>query len=88
MKRFTELIASLDNTTSSSVKTLLLSEYFISEVEELDKLWAIALFTGKRPPRTINTTLLRTWCAEQADIPLWLFEQNYHIVGDLAETIA
>lgn len=88
MKRFKELISSIENTTSTSVKIQLLSDYFLSESEELDKLWAIALFIGKRPPRTINTSQLRAWCAEHANIPLWLFEQNYHIVGDLAETIA
>lgn len=36
----------------------------------------------------VNTTLLREWASELANIPLWLFEESYHIVGDLAETIA
>ena len=26
--------------------------------------------------------------AKSAEIPLWLFEDSYHIVGDLAETIS
>ncbi|MEO0403113.1 MAG: ATP-dependent DNA ligase, partial [Pseudomonadota bacterium] len=36
----------------------------------------------------VTTTRLREWAAEVADIPLWLFEEAYPIVGDLAETIA
>jgi DNA ligase-1 len=36
----------------------------------------------------VNTRLLRQWASEEAKIPLWLFENTYHIVGDLAETIA
>jgi DNA ligase-1 len=30
---------------------------------------------------------LRLWANDLANIPLWLFEESYHIVGDLAETI-
>src|SRR5690606_27540477 len=30
----------------------------------------------------------RVWCAEMSEVPHWLFEESYHIVGDLAETIA
>jgi DNA ligase-1 len=35
----------------------------------------------------VPTKLLRAWAAEEAKIPLWLFEESYHSVGDLAETI-
>ena len=28
------------------------------------------------------------WAAEMAGLPLWLFEESYHAVGDLAETIS
>ena len=31
---------------------------------------------------------MREWAAELANIPLWLFEDAYHTVGDLAEAIA
>src|SRR5690606_41031980 len=36
----------------------------------------------------IKTADLKTWAAEMAGIPEWLFEESYHIVGDLAEAIA
>ena len=53
-----------------------------------DALWAVALLSHRRPSRPVTTTLMRTWAAELAQLPEWLFEESYHIVGDLAETIA
>jgi hypothetical protein len=44
--------------------------------------------TGRRPKRPVTTTLLRTWAADLSGVPEWLFEESYHVVGDLAETIA
>ncbi len=87
MKDFSTLFISLDQTTKTTTKIKALVTFF-TEASDQDKLWAIALFTHKRPKRTVNTTLLRTWAADLAQIPLWLFEETYHIVGDLAETIA
>jgi len=87
MKAFTALYAAVDQTTKTSLKVTALAEYFGTAPEE-DRLWTIALFSGRRPRRAITTTKLREWAAERADIPLWLFEESYPIVGDLAETIA
>lgn len=87
MKRFTRLFSALDQTTKTSVKTAALAAYF-REAPDEDKLWCIALFSGRRPKRAVNATELRGLAAEQAGIPLWLFEESYPIVGDLAETIA
>ena len=36
----------------------------------------------------VPTAKLRAWAAAAAGIPDWLFEESYHAVGDLAETIA
>lgn len=88
MKRFTSLLLAIDQTTSTSTKTELITQYLQEESLEKNKLWTIALFTGKKPQRTVNTTLLRKWGAAEANIPLWLFEHTYHIIGDLAETIS
>nr|WP_317055587.1 ATP-dependent DNA ligase [Roseovarius sp. W115]MDV2929171.1 ATP-dependent DNA ligase [Roseovarius sp. W115] len=87
MKRFTALYATLDQTTKTSAKTSEMARYFADAPVE-DRLWTVALFSGRRPRRAITTTKLREWAAEGADIPLWLFEESYPIVGDLAETIA
>ncbi|WP_226778976.1 ATP-dependent DNA ligase [Oceaniglobus trochenteri] len=87
MKRFADLFLTLDQTTSTSARVAALATYFATAPEP-DRLWTIALLSGRRPKRTVTTTQLRTWAAERAGIPLWLFEESYPIVGDLAETIA
>ena len=87
MKRFAALFAAIDQTTKTNAKVAALATYFRDAPED-DRLWTIALFSGRRPRRMITTTRLREWAAERAGIPLWLFEESYPIVGDLAETIA
>jgi DNA ligase-1 len=73
MKRFAALFSALDRTTSTKAKTAALAAYF-ADAPEADRLWCIALLSGRRPRRMITTTKLREWAAERAGIPLWLFE--------------
>ncbi len=87
MKDFAALVTRIDESTKTSVKTAALVDYF-QTASAADKLWTIALFTGRRPKRTITATRLRKWAAEVAGLPDWLFEESYSVVGDLAETIA
>lgn len=87
MRKFAKLIEELDSTTKTTQKVAALARYF-EQADEQDKLWTIAILSHRRPPRPVNTTLLRQYAAELAEIPLWLFEDSYHIVGDLAESIA
>ncbi|MFK7874730.1 MAG: ATP-dependent DNA ligase [Paracoccaceae bacterium] len=87
MKDFATLFTQIDQTTKTSLKVSALAAFF-EQAADSDKLWTIALFSGRRPKRAITTGKLREWAAEQAEIPLWLFEEAYPIVGDLAETIA
>jgi len=87
MKNFAQLIKTLDSSNKTNVKVDALTMYFKNASPE-DKVWTIAILSHRRPPRPVNTTLLRIWANELANIPLWLFEESYHIVGDLAETIA
>lgn len=87
MKRFAALFQAVDQTTRTTAKVAALEAYFRQAPED-DKLWCIALFTGRRPKRTVTATRLREWAAEVANVPLWLLEESYSIVGDLAETIA
>ena len=77
----------MDQTTKTNQKVEALVDYFRDASEE-DKIWTIALLSGKRPPRSVNTNFLRAWAAEVGEIPDWLFEESYHVVGDLAETIS
>ena len=87
MKLFALLILSLATSTKTTAKLNAIIHYF-SVANDEDKIWVIALFTGKRPKRSVNAALLRSWCMELCNIEPWLFEENYHTVGDLAETIA
>ncbi len=87
MKKFASLIRELDSSNKTSVKVKALANYF-DLAGDRDKVWTIAILSHRRPPRPVNTNLLRGWAAELAGIPQWLFEESYHIVGDLAETIA
>jgi DNA ligase-1 len=87
MKNFAHLIKQLDSSNKTSLKVEALTNYFRAASPE-DKVWTIAILSHRRPPRPVNTTLLRIWANELANIPMWLFEESYHIVGDLAETIA
>src|SRR5688572_26449530 len=87
LQRFAALVTELSSSTKTNDKLDALSDYFIS-ADDRDKVWVIALFSGRRPRRSVSSTLLREWCADITNLPLWLFEESYHTVGDLAETIA
>jgi DNA ligase 1 len=87
VRRFADLFTRLDQATKTSVKVAALADYFRAAPED-DRLWTVALLAGRRPRRTVTATDLRVWAAERAGLPLWLFEEAYPVVGDLAETIA
>ena len=82
MKRFAQLFYAIDQSTKTTVKVAALTDYF-RDADPVDKLWTVALFSGRRPKRAVTTTKLREWAAEVAGVPLWLFEESYAIVGDL-----
>jgi len=87
MKQFADLVIKLGTSTKTNEKLDALSEYFFT-ANDKDKVWVIAIFSGRRPKRAVNSTQLWTWCNELAKLPDWLFEECYHAVGDLGETIA
>ncbi len=60
LKLFAELISELNTSTKTNEKLQALSEYFVS-AEEKDQVWVIAIFSGRRPRRAVNSGLLRTW---------------------------
>jgi DNA ligase-1 len=49
MKRFTDLFLRLDRTNKTNEKVEALKSYFLTAPDE-DKIWALAVFTGRRPP--------------------------------------
>lgn len=87
MKRFAQLIEEVTASTKTTDKVNAIVKYF-THADAEDKIWVLALFTGRRLKRTISSTRLHEWAADLAGIPLWLFEETYHNVGDLSETIA
>jgi len=88
MRLFAELVTQIGSSTKTNDKLEALVNYFSSGADEKDKVWVIALFSGRRPKRAVNTTQLASFAIELAGLPFWLFEESYHTVGDLAETIA
>jgi ATP-dependent DNA ligase len=87
MKLFAALIKKLGTSTKTNDKLEALSHYF-EQAHDKDRVWVIALFSGRRPRRAVSGTQLATWCTELIGLPYWLFEECYHTVGDLSETIA
>ncbi len=87
MQHFSTLISTLAQRTKTNEKLEAVSRYFAT-ADEQDKPWVLALFSGRRPKRVVNSTQLRQWCLDATGLAPWLFEECYHTVGDLAETIA
>ena len=87
MQQFAALVNTLGNSTKTNDKLLALQNYFAT-ANDKDKVWVIAIFSGRRPKRIVTTRQLQDWCVEIIQLPQWLFEESYHTVGDLGETIA
>lgn len=87
MKQFAELVYTIGTSTKTNEKLQALQEYFANAPAK-DMVWVIAVFTGRRPKRIVNSTFLKKLCINICNIPSWLFEECYHTVGDLGETIA
>lgn len=87
MQRFAQLVEELANTTKTNDRRDALVRY-LHEAPDADKLWLVALFTGRRPRRIISSGLLSEWCMEITGLQPWLFSESYQAVGDLSETIS
>ena len=86
MKAFADLYTKLDATTSSNAKLAALQDYFIA-APPVDAAWAVYFLSGGRPRQLVPTKLLRELTLTVSGLPLWLFEESYQAVGDLAETM-
>lgn len=87
MNDFASLFFQLDQTNKTNDKVEALENYLI-KASPLDRLWMMALFTGRTPKRTVTSRYLKEWAIEKTGMPNWLFEETYHVIGDLAETLA
>ncbi|QEG40950.1 ATP-dependent DNA ligase [Roseimaritima ulvae] len=87
MIRFAALYDSLDATTKTNEKIAAMADYFAT-ASPADAAWATYFLSGNKLRRLVPTKLLRVWAAEEAGIESWLFDESYHAVGDLAETLS
>ena len=87
MKAFADLYLRLDATTSSNAKVAAMREYFTSAAPA-DAAWAAYFLAGGKPRQIVPVKVLRELARTAANLPEWLFDECYHAVGDLAETIA
>jgi DNA ligase-1 len=87
MKAFTDLYWRLDATTKTTEKLAAVRDYFATASPD-DAACGLAVLSGGRQRRAVSTADLRQWAAEAAGLPLWLVEESYAHVGDLAETLA
>ncbi len=87
MKAFAELFNALDASTATSAKVDALKRYFTSAAPA-DAAWAVYFLAGGKPRQVVPTAVLRALACQRAGLEPWLFEEAYHAVGDLAETIA
>jgi len=87
MRDFALLYAELDDTTSTTRKLTALQNYFRTAAPA-DAAWAVYFLAGGKPRQAVPTKLLRQFAIECSGLDDWLFDECYHAVGDLAETIA
>jgi DNA ligase 1 len=87
MKRFSQLFAELDATTSTNAKIDALQRYF-AQAPARDAAWAVYFLAGGKPRQVVNMGFLAALACRVAGIEGWLFDECYQAVGDLGETIA
>lgn len=87
MRAFTALYRRLDRSTALRDKSAALRDYF-AIAPLADAAWAFHFLSGGASRRIISTRVLREAALAESGLSHWLFEECYHNVGDLAETIA
>lgn len=84
---FVRLFYALDGEPGTTAKVDAIAEFF-STCPPQDRIWALAIFTGKAGKRPVNSRQMREVVLEQTGISPWLLEESYQVVGDLAETLS
>ena len=87
MQKFAAFISELEISNKTTDKINAIVRY-LDNAPDGDRIWLLALFTGKRPRRGIQTKFLKQWAIEITGLPEWLFVECYSSVGDLGETIS
>ena len=87
MQLFTQLYTELDATNRTNEKVAALERYFAA-APPADAAWALSFLIGRRQRRALSGSQLRDWVSDETGLPLWLVEESYSAVGDIAETLA
>ncbi|WP_312451553.1 ATP-dependent DNA ligase [Comamonas sp.] len=91
MNRFVALYQLLDEASGTRDRELALQQYFAAATAA-EATWAVYVLSGGKvntgKNRLATTTELRSWVSELTALPLWLVEESYRQVGDLAETLS
>lgn len=87
MQRFAELYDRLDRSTATLDKRAALIDYFRAAPPD-DAAWALYFLVGRKLAKIVSSGELRDWIVQTTGLPLWLVEDSYAHVGDLAETLS
>jgi len=84
---FSELFHDLDGMTKTGDRIERMVKYF-EDADPKDAGWAGWFLAGNRIKGAVRTGDLREWASARSGWPLWLIEESYERVGDLAETLS
>ena len=87
MKGFSELFHDLDEMTKTGERIARMVNYFEHAPKE-DASWASWFLAGNRIKGVVKTGELREWASQRSGWPVWLIDECYERVGDLAETLS
>lgn len=87
MKGFSELFHDLDEMTKTGERITRMVKYF-EDAHEEDASWASWFLAGNRIKGVVKTGQLREWASQRSGWPVWLIDECYERVGDLAETLS
>jgi DNA ligase-1 len=85
MRRFAELFAAVDGTTSTNAKVEAIVRY-LADAPPADAAWAVFFLTGRRLKRLLPYRAISDWTIALTGIEDWLLGECYAVVGDGAET--
>lgn len=87
MRSFILLLETLEYASASRDSVNALKRYII-QLDDEDRIHAIALLTGRKPRRIIPVERILSWSMDLIDIPRWLFEECLQVTGELPETLS
>ncbi len=87
MRQFTQLFVALDESNRTGEKLAALQRYFATAPAG-DAAWGLWFLMGNKLGGISRGRALLESAAALAELPMWLAEESYGVVGDLAETLS